>query len=115
MGESKKEKELKTGANAPMSYEELSKTASELHLQYQKLMAQYQKAMELLNNREFEYISFFLTMLFKVMDHPNMYKTEFIKWTQANIEQIMTSFAANLQKPAEDKKEEVKDEKHEAE
>lgn len=112
MGESKKEEKV---ANAPMSYDELNKVASDLHVQYQKLMAQYQKAMEALNSREFDYISFFLSMLFKVMDHPNMYKTEFIKWAQANIEQIMTSFAANLQKPAEEKKEEVKDEKHEAE
>ena len=94
-------------------YEELVKTASELHVQYQKLMVQYQKAMEALNSREFDYISFFLTMLFKVMDHPNMYKTEFIKWAQANIEQMMTSFAATLQKPSEEKKEE-KDKNNEA-
>ena len=112
MGENKKEE--KTGANPPMSYEELNKVASDLHIQYQKLMAQYQKAMEALNSREFDYISFFLSMLFKVMDYPNMYKTEFVKWAQANIEQMMTSFAANLQKPSDEKKEEVKDEKHEA-
>ena len=112
MGEKKNEEKVE---GQKMSYEELAKTASELHIQYQKLMAQYQKAMEALNNREFDYISFFLSMLFKVMEHPNMYKTEFIKWTQTNIEHILTGFAANLQKPTEEKKEEVKDEKHEAE
>lgn len=113
MGEEKKEKN--NGANQKLTYEEVVQAASELDIQYQKLMAQYQKAIEALNSREFDYISFFLSMLFKVMDHPNMYKTEFVKWAQANIEQMMTSFAANLQKPSEEKKEEVKDEKHEAE
>lgn len=100
-----------------MTYEELSKAASELHVQYQKLMAEYQKAMTALNSREFDYMSFFLSMLFKVMDHPNMYKTEFVKWCQMNIQNIMTSFAATLDgnaKKPEEKNEET-DSKNEAE
>lgn len=76
-----------------LSYEELSKAASELHVQYQKLVAQYQKAMEALNNREFDYTSFFLQMLFKVLEHPDLYSPEFVTWTVQNVENALTSFA----------------------
>ena len=89
-----------------LSYEELSKVASDLHLQYQKLMAEYRKAMEALNNRDFEYTSFFLNMLFKVLDHPEYYKTEFVTWASDNIQSILTNFA-NGAKETEEKKDET--------
>lgn len=85
-----------------LSYEELSKAASELHVQYQKLMAEYQKALEALRNRDFDYTSFFLQMLFKVMDHPEMYKDEFVKWASDNIEAALTTFADNFKQPQEE-------------
>lgn len=76
-----------------LTYEELSKAASDLHVQYQKLMGEYRKAMEALQNREFEFTSFFLQMLFKVMDHPEMYKDEFVQWCCDNIQDALMSFA----------------------
>lgn len=79
-----------------LSYEELSKAASELHVQYQKLVAEYRKAMTALNNRDFDYMSFLLTMLFKVMEHPEMYTENFVKWAAQNIEQSLTSFAESM-------------------
>lgn len=91
-----------------LSYEELSKAASELHVQYQKLVAEYQKAMEALQNRDFDYTSFFLQMLFKVMEHPEMYTDEFVKWASTNIEAALMSFADNFKSP--EKPEEKKDE-----
>lgn len=82
--------------NQKLSYEELSKAASELHMQYQKLVAEYQKAMEALRNRDFDYTSFFLSALFRVMEHPEMYKEEFVQWAATNIENALTSFSENL-------------------
>ena len=46
--------------NEKLSYEELNKAASELHVQYQKLAVEYQKAMKALNDREFDYMSVLL-------------------------------------------------------
>ena len=75
-----------------MSYEELAKNFGELHLQYQKLASAYQKAVEALNDKGFDYTSFFLSMLFKVMEHPEMYTEEFVAWTSKNIEDALHSF-----------------------
>lgn len=78
--------------NKKLTYEELSKAASDLHVQYQKLVVEYQKAMQALNNRDFDYTSFFLSMLFKVMEHPEMYSEEFVAWTSKHIEDALYSF-----------------------
>ena len=101
--------EEKKNQQKKLSYEELNRAASELHVQYQKLVVEYQKAMEALRNRDFEYTSVFIQMLFKVMEHPEMYKDEFVKWASESIQEAITSFAENA-KPAEEKKEDKKDE-----
>ena len=75
-----------------LTYEELAKNFGELHLQYQKLAEAYQKAMQALNSRDFDYMSFFLSMLFKVMEHPGMYSDEFVKWCVENIQNALVSF-----------------------
>lgn len=98
--EEKKQKKL--------TYEELSKAASDLHIQYQKLAAEYQKAMQALHDRDFDYTSFFLQMLFKVMDHPDQYKSDFVVWASTSIEDALQAFAANFNKTEETK--EAKDE-----
>lgn len=87
--------------NQKLSYEELEKVVSDLHVQYQKLMAEYQKCIKALNDRDFEYTSFFLGALFRVMEHPEMYNDEFVKWASENIEAALTSFAENAKKEAE--------------
>ena len=90
-----------------LSYEELNKAASELHVQYQKLLGEYRKAMEALQNRDFEYSSFFLQMLFKVFDHAEFYTDEFVKWSAQNIQDALVSFSESM-KPVQE--EEKKDE-----
>lgn len=82
-----------------LTYDELKAEFGELHLQYQKLVGEYQKAMSALHDREFDYMSFFLQMLFKVIEYKQAYKPEFGKWAADNIMHIMTSFAQNLQAP----------------
>lgn len=75
-----------------LTYEELAKNFGELHLQYQKLADAYQKAIAALNDKGFDYTSFFLSMLFKVMEHPEMYTEEFVSWASKNIEEALHSF-----------------------
>ena len=89
----------------PLSHEELKKQFGELYQQYQKLFAEYQKCQEALQRRDFDYTSFFLSMLFKVMEHPEMYKDEFVKWCSENIEHALTTFAQTMseQSKAEEK------------
>lgn len=102
------EKTKKNGQQEKLSYEELAKNFGELHLQYQKLVAEYQKAMEALRNRDFDYTSFFLSMLFKVMEHPEMYADEFVSWTSKHIEDALYSFDnAMRQTTAEEKTDEA--------
>lgn len=91
-----------------LSYEELAKNFGELHLQYQKLVNEYRKAMEALNNRDFDYTSFFLSMLFKVMEHPEMYTDEFTKWASEHIMDALYSFDKSMrQEPTEEKADEA--------
>ena len=95
--------EKKKPAPQKLSYDQLAKNFGELHLQYQKLVAEYQKAVEALNNREFDYTSFFLSMLFKVMEHPEMYNDKFVEWASKHIEDALYSFdkAMNQAQPEE--------------
>ena len=50
-----------------LSYEELNEAASNLHAQYQKLMAEYQKAINELNRLQFDGVAFELSMLFNIL------------------------------------------------
>jgi len=95
MGEHK----LNEGAQAPqekpkpLTREELQERFGELYQQYQRATDYIQKLQAELEKRDFDYTSFFLSMLFKVMEHPEMYKTEFVEWASANIENALTSFS----------------------
>lgn len=102
-----KKKVMGNQAQAPgngakkLTYDELNKAASELHIQYQKLAAEYQKVVAQLQSRDFDYTSFFLQMLFKVLEHPELYKDEFVKWCVENIQGALTTFANSLKPEAE--------------
>ena len=82
-----------------LSYDELNKAASDLHMQYQKLMAEYRKVVAELQSRDFT--AFLLQMLFKVMEHPEMYRDEFVKWASENIETSLTGLVEAMAKAAE--------------
>ena len=101
------EEKKKPGQQGRLSYEELAKNFGELHLQYQKLVAEYQKAMAALNNRDFDYSSFFLSMLFKVMDHPEMYSDKFVEWSTKHIEDALRSFDDAMHQNPEEKTDEA--------
>ena len=93
-----------------LTYEELSQKFGELYAQYQKATAYIQKLENAMSENTFNQTSFFISMLFKVMEHPEMYSTDFVKWTQENIESALRTFAAAFAEPEkeEDKKEETK-------
>lgn len=86
------EEKKKNGQPEKLSYDELKQRFGDLFGQYQKLSAEYQRAMEALNNRDFDYTSFFLSMLFKVMEHPEMYSEEFVSWASKHIEDALYAF-----------------------
>ena len=95
------EEKKKNGQPEKLSYEDLAKNFGELHLQYQKLVQEYQKAVQALNSRDFDYTSFFLSMLFKVMEHPEMYNEEFVSWAGKHIEDALYAFDSAMKQQPE--------------
>ena len=75
-----------------LTYEELNRAASDLYQQNQNLMARMSRMQEALDEKDFNYTSFFISMLFKVMEHPEAYSEDFLKWTVECIEGSLTSF-----------------------
>lgn len=106
--EEKKQPAMQPVQTKKLSYDELNKVANDIHAQYQKLVQEYQKVVAALNNRQFDYMSFLLQMLFKVMEHPEMYSQEFVKWASANIEESLQEFAKSLAPSEPENKGEVK-------
>lgn len=105
-----KKSPIKPVEQKKLTYDELNKACADLHQQYQRLTAEYQKAVQALNNRQFDYMSFFLQMLFKVLEHPENYNTEFVQWAAQNVEQSLTSFAEFVgQASVAEKKSETKE------
>ena len=86
-----------------LTYDELKKLAGDLSQQNQQMMGQIRQMRDALERRDFDYTSFFLSMLFKVMEHPEMYKDTFVKWASESIEEALSSFAKALspEKPQE--------------
>ena len=91
-----------------LSYEELQKAAGDLYQQNQQLVHQMQQMQAALENKDFDYSSFFVSMLFKVMEHPEMYREEFVKWASDQIESALMSFAKVTEPTAEEKANEAK-------
>lgn len=108
MEERKKQPEKK------LTYDELAKAASDLHQNYQRLMQKYQEAVNALNDRGFEMNAFFLDRCFRVLEHPDMYKSDFVIWCSDNIETALRAMDAGLDEQAKDGEEAAKEEKGEA-
>ena len=104
--EEKKPKEL--------SYEELKKIASDLHVDNQKMTAYIHKLQAALDDQMFSQTSFFVSMLFKVLEHPEMHSEEFVNWAAKKIEDALKSFDEVIEgKPEQEQ--ETKEEANEAE
>lgn len=96
-----------------LSYAELAKKFGELFQNYQELSNRYTQALDALNQRDFEYTSFFLTTLFRVMDHSEQYKPEFVDWVKANIESMLVTFANTAEETRQQMEAQEKQEKKE--
>ena len=101
------EEKKKPGQPEKLTYEQLANKFGELNLQYQKLQDAYQRAMLALDSRDFDYTSFFLSMLFKVMEHPEMYTDTFTNWTIKKIENALYSFDKAMSGQPEEKTDEA--------
>lgn len=105
-----------------LDYDGLRKTCSELAADNRQLsyrVEQMGKALEqankMLESRDFDYTSFMLSMMFKVVEHPEMYSDEFVKWTVANIESSLKTFVEEMQAAGEQLKEQENVKQNEAE
>lgn len=103
MEENKKTKEL--------THEELKQKFGELYAQYQKATAYIQKLEEKMADDALNQTSFFVSMLFKVMDHPEQYTKEFVSWASQNIMSVLTEFSKLFSSEVEEKKEDKKEDK----
>lgn len=109
-----KENANEVGQTKKFTYDELKNMASELYTQNQKLSQQCQRMQQALESQEFNYMSFFLSMLFKVLEHAEYYTDDFTKWCIDNIQSALTAFANSMhpnkpEQPAESTEEEKKD------
>lgn len=93
-----------------LSYDDLQRVAGELSQQNQKMLAQIRQMQQALNDRGFDYTSFFLSMLFKVMEHPEMYSDNFVSWASGKIEDALMSFDKAITPAGEGKEERQADE-----
>lgn len=96
--------EGKTKQPQKLTYEQLQKVAGDLHQQNQQLIQQIQQMQSALEDRSFNYTSFFLSMLFKVMEHPEMYSDNFVSWASGKIEEALMEFDKAAQAPVEEPK-----------
>lgn len=111
--------EKKQGGTVPqqpqrLSYEKLQETAGDLYHSNQKMQEYIHQLQEALEDKGFNYTSFFLSMLFKVVEHAEMYPDDFLKWSIENIVSMLTTFGEELKEsqkaaePKEAKKDEAK-------
>ena len=98
--------EEKTKQSQKLTYEQLQKVAGDLHQQNQQLVHQMQQMQSALEDRSFNYTSFFLSMLFRVMEHPEMYTDKFVSWASGKIEEVLVDFA-NTGEPEQESKDEA--------
>ena len=95
------------GAPKKLSYEELAQAASDLQMSNQKLYARVQQLQEALEHREFEFTSFVLNALFKVVEHAEMYPADFLEKCIGNIVGAITEIIES-NKPQEEEQKDVK-------
>lgn len=77
---------------SPLTREELKANLDELTIQYRKAVDYIQQLREELQKRDFDYSSFYLSMLFKVMENASAFSQEFVTNCASEIENALTSF-----------------------
>ena len=88
--------EKKNVANNKPTYDELLQKANEVFAANQKMQKYINELQSALEEKDFNYTSFFLSMLFKVVEHPQMYRKEFCEWCVNNIESALIAFSEQM-------------------
>lgn len=88
-----------------ITFDQLKQYYGELSQRYQQLAERNEQMRQALESREFDYMSFYLSMLFKVMEHPEMYEVEFTDWASKEIQDALRSFKAASEQAPEQKPE----------
>lgn len=94
--EEKKQAQNEQNAQKKYSYEELNHIAGDLLRQRNELMSRVESMQEALDNRDFQYTAYYIDSLFKVMEHPEMYKTEFVDKASGILESMLTKLGNSL-------------------
>ena len=107
--------EAKMKTQKPIPHDELVKKFTELYTQYTKATDYIKRLEESLKESEnsFNKISFFISMLFKVMEHPEHYKPEFVQWAADNIMSALSEFSNAFGPEKEEEKQEEKKQEEE--
>jgi hypothetical protein len=101
------EKKQKQEKPEQITFEQLKGYYAELSQRYQQLASQNEQMRQALEDQQFNYMSFFVSMLFKVMDHPEMYNEDFVGWTAKEIEDALRSFKSASEQPEKAEKKEA--------
>lgn len=114
MGESKNNAAQAQERVSPLTREELVQKLNEATLELQDLKYNYSKATSIiqqlqqqLRDADFSYSSFYLSMLFKVMENPAMFSQEFVTNCAQEIENALTSFHQAMTEAGNEAKDEA--------
>lgn len=94
-------------ASEKIPYEKLNQIAGDLYQQNQALNGRVKQLQAAIDDIEFNKLSFFISMLFKVIDHPDSYKSDFVVWCTESIESALTGFAETFYSKKDNDKETV--------
>lgn len=88
-----------------ITFDQLKQYYGELSQRYQQLAEQNEQLRRALEDQQFNYMSFYLSMLFKVMEHPEMYSEDFVAFATKEIEDALRSFKVASEQGADAKTE----------
>lgn len=96
--------EAKNKEQEKISRAELARALDQAQASNDMLVERVKQLSAELQRRDFDFSSFFLSSLFRVLEHPEMYSDEFPKWCADQVEEAMKTFYAAMERPATDKK-----------
>jgi len=108
------ERNAQSGTEAPKrepTVKELQAMNDYLAKSNEQLVNRVKQMAAVIENKSFDYMSFFVSMLFKVLEHPEQYKKEFVVWAASKIEDALLSFDEQINPKPEKTEEETKEEK----
>ena len=97
--EAKEPKKDQPAQEPKLSYNDLKDALNQMYKDYERLMNQYRGAVQALNN--IDSTGFFLHAAFSVMEHHEMYSSDFVENLSKKIEFILTKYASAMEPDGE--------------